>query len=67
MRGKVALDFRRPEAWSLATPLQLPHTCSGTHTLPLYKGAPSDTILRLLSEKSPTIEVCRRWKCSRPI
>ena len=57
MRAKVVLDYRRPEAWSLTPLLQDSYTCSGTHTLPLYRGAPSDTILRQLLEKSPTLEV----------
>ena len=59
IKNTIELAFNKPDAWALAVPFTDEHYVdSGTHMVPVFKGAPEwGPALRLLSEKGASLEV----------
>ena len=58
IKGKIALSYKAPSAWTVMSLFTQEDFCdSGTHRLPLFKGAPSDSVMKQFAEKGVTVEV----------
>jgi hypothetical protein len=58
IKGRVELAYNKPEAWAVTGFFTSDgYVDSGTHVLPLFKGAPADTALVMMAEKGVTPEV----------